>query len=296
MTPPRRHLASLPGVALVILAAPVFWCAAHPAAARDAPDYDAHVAALKTSLPDGFTVVVHRPFVVIGDEEPAMVRRRADRTIGWAVRMLKQDFFESDPDHIIDVYLFKDKASYETHAQAFFGRKPNTPYGYYSRADRAMVMNIATGGGTLVHEIVHPYMETNFPNCPAWFNEGLGSLYEQSAEAEGKIVGLPNWRLPGLKRAIWDDATLTLRQLTALSTAEFYGEGSGLHYAQARYLCYYLQQKKLLRPYYHAFVANQAEDPTGYQTLREVLGEDGRDMARFQRSWERYVARIPYGR
>ena len=40
------------------------------------------------------------------------------------------------------------------------------------------IMNIATGGGTLVHEIVHPYVEANFPGCPAWFNEGLGSLYE----------------------------------------------------------------------------------------------------------------------
>ena len=46
-------------------------------------------------------------------------------------------------------------------------------------------MNIATGGGTLVHEIVHPFVEANFPGCPTWFNEGLGSLYEQSAERKG---------------------------------------------------------------------------------------------------------------
>jgi len=28
----------------------------------------------------------------------------------------------------------------------------------------------------LVHEIVHPFMRANFPECPAWFNEGLASL------------------------------------------------------------------------------------------------------------------------
>ena len=35
-------------------------------------------------------------------------------------------------------------------------------------------MNISTGGGTLVHEIVHPFIEANFPACPPWLNEGLG--------------------------------------------------------------------------------------------------------------------------
>ena len=50
-------------------------------------------------------------------------------------------------------------------------------------------MNISTGGGTLVHEIVHPFVAANFPNCPAWFNEGLGSLYEQSGEVNGAIHG-----------------------------------------------------------------------------------------------------------
>ena len=43
---------------------------------------------------------------------------------------------------------------------------------------------------------------SNFPDCPTWFNEGLASLYEQSAEAGGRIVGLTNWRLEGLQRAL----------------------------------------------------------------------------------------------
>ena len=57
-------------------------------------------------------------------------------------------------------------------------------------------MNIATGGGTLVHELVHPYVEADFPGAPPWLNEGLGSLFEQSDERDGYIVGLTNWRLP----------------------------------------------------------------------------------------------------
>jgi len=41
-------------------------------------------------------------------------------------------------------------------------------------------------------------MEANFPACPPWLNEGMGSLYEQCGDADGHIHGFTNWRLPGL--------------------------------------------------------------------------------------------------
>lgn len=58
------------------------------------------------------------------------------------------------------------KKSYEENTAKLFQCKPTTPFGYYSHADRALVMNIATGGGTLVHEIVHPFMASNFASSP----------------------------------------------------------------------------------------------------------------------------------
>ena len=168
------------------LAAPPALRAAESAGHSEA-DFQRHVSELKQKLPDdGFTIVVARPFVVIGDESPARVRRRAKETVGWAVEKLKAAYFEKDPPEILDIWLFKDKESYETNAEKLFHTKPDTPYGYFSAADKALVMNIATGGGTLVHEIVHPFVAANFPRCPAWFNEGLGSLYEQSGEVSGE--------------------------------------------------------------------------------------------------------------
>src|SRR6185369_3440763 len=122
-------------------------------------------------------------------------------------------------------------------------------------------MNIATGTGTLVHEIVHPYVRANFPRCPAWFNEGLGSLYEQCGERDGHIVGYPNWRLPGLQRAIQASSVPSFAELTATTDAQFYGEDKGTNYAEARYLCYYLQEQGLLHKFYRAFAANQERDP-----------------------------------
>ena len=59
------------------------------------------------------------------------------------------------------------------------------------------------------------------------FNEGLGSLYEQSREKEGHIRGLTNWRLPLLQKGIKAGRLQSFEQLTALNTADFYGEAGG---------------------------------------------------------------------
>lgn len=256
-------------------------------------DYARHVAALKKQLPgEGFHVLVERPFVVIGDESPEGVRQRAERTVRWAVRLLKKDFFGADPNHILDIWLFKNKASYEKHAQRLTGSPPHTPFGFYSPSQKALIMNISTGGGTLVHEIVHPFVAADFPNCPAWFNEGLGSLYEQSSEREGQIRGLTNWRLSGLQRAIREGRVPPFETLCGTTTNEFYNEDRGTNYAQARYLCYYLQEQGKLRTFYRRFRADCRDDPTGYQTLQAVLGAN--DMERFQKEWERFVLMLKF--
>ncbi|MBN2296428.1 MAG: C39 family peptidase [Pirellulales bacterium] len=256
-------------------------------------DYAQHIMKLKKKLPgDRFTIILQRPFVVIGDESPSMVKRRAEGTVKWAVDLLKKSYFEKDPNEILDIWLFRDKQSYEENAGKIFRCKPHTPYGYFSHTDRALVMNIATGGGTLVHEIVHPFVASNFPECPAWFNEGLGSLYEQSSEKGGKIRGLTNWRLAGLQAAIRAEKVPSFKTLTSTSTHEFYEEDPGTNYAQARYLCYYLQEHDLLEKFYHSFYAKRKTDPTGYETLKEILGR--RDMAKFKRDWESYVLELRF--
>jgi hypothetical protein len=258
-------------------------------AAFDDGDYARHVEQLRKRLPSGeFEIVVEKPFVVVGDGGRAAVEEHARGTVRWAVVLLKKDYFTKDPREILDIWLFKDSASYNRHATDLFGGKPTTPYGYYSPAYRSLVMNIETGGGTLVHEIVHPFVEANFPECPPWLNEGLGSLYEQSGEQDGHIVGYTNWRLPGLQRAIRRGGLTTFRKLLALDGRAFYDEDAqGTNYAQARYLCYYLQERGLLTRFYRELYHDRASDPTGFDTLKKVLGET--DMVAFQRRWEKFV-------
>ncbi|HVF51755.1 MAG TPA: hypothetical protein VNA19_16845 [Pyrinomonadaceae bacterium] len=254
-------------------------------------DYAKHVAQLDAKLRGkAFTVVIQKPFVVVGDGPASSVRAHATETVKWAVDKLKQDYFDRDPAEILDIWLFKDTASYRKHTREIFGDSPETPYGYYSSAHKALIMNIETGGGTLVHEIVHPFMEANFPACPPWLNEGLGSLYEQCGEVDGHIYGYTNWRLDGLQRAIKTSKLPTFKTLLAMDADAFYSKDKGTNYAQARYLCYYLQEKNLLVKFYREFNARQAEDPAGFQTLQTVLGE--RDMDAFQKRWEKFVLNL----
>ncbi|MGC4064958.1 MAG: C39 family peptidase [Polyangiaceae bacterium] len=255
-------------------------------------EYAQHIMRLREGKGRGFNVILEPPFVVLGDGSSTELRAVATRTVRWAVGHLKRDFFSKDPARILDIWLFRDASSYESNVLRLFGSSPTTPYGYYSSEHDALVMNIATGGGTLVHEIVHPYIEANFPDCPAWFNEGLGSLYEQSAERDGHIIGLTNWRLAGLQKRITRGKLASFPTLLSTTTRQFYDDDSGGNYAQARYLLYYLQEKGLLVRYYREFFEHRASDPTGLTTLKRVLDEP--DIEAFQKRWETWVMRLQF--
>lgn len=252
-------------------------------------EFEKHASQLRTRLKDrGFTVLIEKPFIVVGDR----VSQWAEDVVRGTVQKLKQDYFKKDPANILEIWLLKDEASYRKYAKELFNDDPDTPYGYYSPSKKALIMNIATGGGTLVHEIVHPFMEANFEDCPAWFNEGMGSLYEQSGTVDGHIYGYTNWRLRGLQNGLRKKVVPTFKAMTAMSDTEFYKEATGTNYAQARYLMYYLQEKKMLVKYYKEFTANAKTDPTGYKTLQRVLGET--DMLAFQHRWESFVMKLVY--
>jgi hypothetical protein len=138
-----------------------------------------------------------------------------------------------------------------------------------------------------------PFIEANFPTCPSWLNEGLGSLYEQCGEVAGHIHGYTNWRLPGLQKAIREDRVLSFKTLMEMDSRAFYNDDTGVNYAQARYLCYYLQQKGLLVKFYKEFLSKQAVDPSGFKSLQRVLGET--DMDAFKNRWQKYVLGLRQG-
>jgi hypothetical protein len=120
----------------------------------------------------------------------------------------------------------------------------------------------------------------------------LASLYEQSREKDGRIWGDTNWRLKGLQTAIRDDHLYSFQEMCALSNREFAAERRGTNYAQARYLCYYLQEQGKLVDFYKTFSDEVSQDPTGFDSLVKILGDP--DMDEFQKQWEAYVLTLRF--
>jgi hypothetical protein len=256
-----------------------------------------------------FHVVVEAPFVVIGDEGTEQVEQRAAGTVRWAVAQLRKTYFADLPTQPLEIWLLADEAAYQSVSQNRFDITPPSPFGFYASQHRALVINIARGSGTLVHEIVHPLMAHNFPNCPVWFDEGLASLYEECTEQDGQIWGLPNWRLRRLRHWLDSDALPSFESLCSLSRNDFYGEHAARNYAQARYLCLYLQHHDKLPSLYRTMHANRATDPSGWQSLCNVLYEidalrtessvdhprmSGNPPPAFLAHWHQFIRGLPW--
>ena len=240
-----------------------------------------------------FHYVVAGPFVIAGNGSAQRIARYRDQTIMAAAQALHAMYFDKDPDEPILILLFESAEPYQRLAKQWFGDADIPHFGFYRRRENVMLMNVGTGTGTLVHELVHALIAPDFPTVPSWFNEGLASLYEQCAIGRDlrSITGLANWRLPALKQAIRKDELRPLKVL--IEDDNFYDSGNvGINYAQARYLLMYLQEKKLLQAYYKRFRADAKEDPTGLKSLAAVAAPRGLDV--FEKEWRKWVLTVQF--
>jgi hypothetical protein len=184
--------------------------------------------------------------------------------------------FGKKPSQAISVYLFPEGRTYE----AFCKKKYDAPciahYGFYQPGDRYMVMNIGLGLGTLTHEIVHPLVESDFPEAPTWLNEGIASVFEAPViPRPGEIHGVKNWRHPRLKHALSTPAESISARLDALFTMRdevFRDQAEDLHYAMARYVCQWLDERGKLWAFYQRWRDTVATDPHGEKAFKEVVG------------------------
>jgi len=201
--------------------------------------------------------------------------------------------FSRRPERAISVYLFSEPRSYEAYCQQRWREGCISPYGFYRRDERRIVMNIGPGVGTLTHELVHPIVEADFPRAPEWLNEGIASLFEAFAlPGPGQIRGVKNWRHPRLLRALRtprERRKVSLPGLFGLDDATFRNVDEDLNYATARYLCQWLDQRGQLWDFYQRFRDHYLEDPTGE---RAFVAATGKTPARANDEWVRWVKRL----
>lgn len=269
-----------------------------PPAAKPALAADCHTTAAQaaTQLGERCTVIVRSPFVVAGDLSEEELNDWVERTIAPASRAMASCYFDQGPTRPITVLLFSGEESYSHYARTLFGDEGISVYGYYKPNLRTLVMNISTGGGTLVHELTHALIDFDFPEAPDWFNEGLASLHEQCSirPDESGIEGLENWRLRGLQETI---RAGKLRSLEALiHDDDFRGAEVGLNYAQARYFCLYLQRdgnprgQNVLPEFYRRLRDGRQADPRGAAAVRETFPD--LSWAELDAAFQRWVLEL----
>ena len=257
-------------------------CLLLAAGAEETPDKV--LGEMREELGAGFHFRKVRCFVAASDAPAARFARICEHTLGGCYDAYQKQFFKTKPTNVYRVYLFKDAASYRLHAAKLFGRAPDTPFGYYAHHRRALVMNIGTGTGTLVHEMFHALVEPDFPDIPLWANEGIASLFEQCRITENGLVGLVNWRLPIVQRAIRAGKLASLRKIMTMTDAEFRRSPGG-NYAAARYFMMYLQEKGVLEKFYKKFRDGFKDDATGVRFAEELLGGKLEEVEPVWRKW-----------
>jgi hypothetical protein len=240
------------------------------------------------------TCIISPPFVVAGDGGPRRVQGYVDHTIRASADALQRKFFDAKPDEPVLILLFESAEPYQRLAKDWLGDTDVSRFGYFRR-DNIMVMNVGTGTGTLVHEMVHALIRPDFPDVPNWFNEGLGSLFEQCTFVRGDdgndIRGLVNWRLPALQKAIRKNDLRPLAKL--IEDPHFYDDDHvGVNYAQARYLLMFLQESEKLAPLYRDFRATREEDPTGLKQFKRTIAPQS--IEQFEIDWRKWVLSLRF--
>lgn len=208
-------------------------------------------------------------FLYAGDVSSRVLRQIHEEWVAPIRRSLEIDFFDHRPAGPVVVVVMSDDERYRAASLALEGAERQEYSGYYSRPARRVVVNLSTGSGTLTHELTHALAHADFPAMPEWFDEGLASLYEECEySADGnQLRGQDNWRLQVLAEALRGDRLPTLDEML-LST---FGRSNdpAVEYAQARYLCLYLQDQGLLAAYYRKC---REIDPVGRNTLARLFG------------------------
>ena len=250
-----------------------------------AVDCRSTVDSLEQRLPSDWHVVVHEPFVITGDySEDALTRFHRD-TIAPTARALTVQFFDTHPAWPITVVLCSSDDSYRE-CNRCLGERDRSEYaGIYSRSEHRVIVNIATGEGTLAHELTHALAHADFPTLPEWLDEGLASLYEEcefSADGQ-RLIGLENWRGPVLQDVMRRGEVPTVAELAG---EKFAKRDASVDYAHARYFCLFLQQRNLLEAFYRKSRSHTKSDRDAMQSLSELMGTtDLRTVDRQFQAW-----------
>lgn len=169
-------------------------------------------AAIKAALKPGGCTPVVGTYVALCSANPRIAPDRLTAIVGEAdrfVAFLQTRYGIRAPDEYVVIRLVPDVPAVQSLAAAIHGLKVSPATIAYSFHDDLSLVAVSQGGsGSILHELVHLAMRRDFGDAPAWFEEGLASLYEVAVECDGRFYGIDNWRGDVLRRIGTDRPTV----------------------------------------------------------------------------------------
>ncbi len=151
---------------------------------------------------------------------------------------------------------------------------------------------------TLRHEFMHVVhwrsMSRMNQRHPIWIMEGFCSLPEDCiVAADGSLTPTTSWRTNTVKRMDRVNGMLPLRTLATLPQIKFMSSRPLANYAQSRAFFLFLSECGKLKPWYEAYIASYAEDPTGLNAIETVFKAPLADIEIDFRLWVRALEPVP---
>jgi tetratricopeptide (TPR) repeat protein len=185
-------------------------------------------------------------FIIHTDLDPRLVKFIQANAEAY-YKQIEKLYFKTGGRRPIIIYYSKTQADtqklFDKHgikSKAYYGQYfPNIPAIY---THQWMNDGGGTGWGTLFHEITHHFINLNYRNPPAWFDEGLACILgETSRIIKGNLrMGLPNpWREKALRNMIENGFRIDVKRLTSLSAEDFNRNRNNYHPTRALFYWIY---------------------------------------------------------
>ena len=232
---------------------------------------------------DDEPVIAHEGEIIVRGALSKAQTKQALELVDGVVRDVARRF-GGGAKQPLTLCLMGTEDGYVREASAF-GDVPSG-WGFYRPDLRIAIANVGQSIGNLRHELVHPLLGDDWPEIPAWLNEGAASLYGSARPTKRGFEFLVNYRLRDLQRALADGDLPTLDELAA-STAEQVerSDRAPVYYAMSRYVLLYAERNGKL--------------PALYAALREASGDVAKQQQILtstvdERAFRAWAAKLKY--
>lgn len=263
---------------------------------------------MRELMGDGYAYVEKDELLIVSDLDDKTLHPLVSLDFLVYMHVLKRDFFDKriavntkNPQPILTVFLFKNRESYvqglrkigiAVAAEDEMNQGAVRNGYYYGGRERNYIVanyrdDYELGIATYAHELTHALVKKEFPNVPAWMNEGMATMFGHSRVVNSQLRYIENPSLDRVESALQKGELLPLDELFRLSGKEYsQRRGSTRYYDASEQFCRFLHSRNQLRLLYHNLRENTGKRETNEEIVRRITGLD---LDSLQEAWHDWL-------